>query len=132
MGSRGAFIDVKSKDFRFINGGKIYYSIGFDKKNNIKYLVQTFGSVKIPDYSHTCDRIYAVFDKKGRIKSIAIYENHEKIKSIDLLHTHTNPDGIKLNYHYHTDLYHQDVAHELSHDDIKLVEKVTKGAKKFI
>ena len=67
------------------------------------------------------------------IKSIGIYDNHNKIKSIDLTHDHFEPTLNKLlHHHYHTDLFHKEPAHELSDEDIKLVKKIKKGAKKYL
>ena len=83
MGSRGAFVNINNEDYRFVSGGQIYNNIGFDESSNVKYLVQSSGSIKVPDYSHTANRIYAIFDNKGNNKSIGIYENHIKVKSID-------------------------------------------------
>ncbi len=132
MGSRGAFVNINNNDFRFVSGGQIYNTVGFDESSNVRYLVQTSGAVKVPDYSHSSDRIYAVFDKKGNIKSIGIYENHIKVKSIDLGHPHYEPTlGKTLSAHYHTDLYHQDPAKELSENDWKLVNRIIKKGKKY-
>ena len=131
MGGRGSFVDVKGGNFDFVDGGQKYFAIGYDKENNIKYLIQPTGSVKVPDYSHTGERIYVII-QDGEVKSIGIYENHVKVKSIDLKHTHTNKDGTKLKEHYHSDLYHQGDAHPLSQEDLELVERVKKGAKKYI
>ena len=78
-------------------------------------------------------RIYAIFDNKGNIKSIGIYENHIKVKSIDLGHTHYEPTlGKTLTAHYHTDLYHRDPAKELSKSDWELVDSIIKIGKKYI
>lgn len=133
MGSRGAFLNINSGDFRFICGGQIYNTIGFDKTNNVKYLIQTSGSIKAPDYSHSPNRIYAIFDNKGKIKTIGVYANHIKIKSIDLGHTHYEPTlGKTLFAHCHTDLYHREPAKELDKSDWELVNSIIKNGKKYI
>lgn len=132
MGGRGAFRNVNTGDFTFVNGGQIYHAVGFDE--GIKYLIQEEGHTgqKVPDYSHTGDRIYVLLSK-GKVKSIGIYENHIKIKSIDLLHTHYEPTlGKRLDWHYHTDLEHKEPAHELSKSDMELVQRILKGAKKYL
>lgn len=132
MGGRGAFVNIDTGDFAFIDGGQIYHTVGFD--DGIKYLIQEKGHTgqKVPDYSHTADRIYVLLSN-GKVKSIGIYENHFKVKSIDLLHTHYEPTlGKKLGWHYHTDLGHKSPAHELSKSDMELVYKVLKGAKKYL
>ena len=131
MGGRASFVDVHNGNFDFVDGGQKYFSIGFDAKNNIKYLVQPVGSVKVPDYSHTGERIYAII-QNGEVKSIGIYENHNKVKSIDLKHKHTNKDGTKLNEHYHSDLHHVNDAKSLSKQDWELVDMVRKGAKNYL
>lgn len=51
MGSRGAFEDVVTGNFNFVEGGQTYKSIG--EVDGIKVLVKTSGSVKAPEYSHT-------------------------------------------------------------------------------
>lgn len=78
MGGRSSFVDIYGGNFDFVEGGQKYFSIGYDAANNIKYLVQPTGSVKVPDYSHTGERIYAII-QDGDIKSIGIYENHIKV-----------------------------------------------------
>lgn len=93
-------------------------------------MAQSSGSIKVPDYSHTANRIYAIFDNKGNNKSIGIYENHIKVKSIDLGHTHYEPTlGKTLTVHYHTDLYRRDPAKELSKSDWELVNSIIKKGK---
>ena len=48
MGSRSSFRNVNAGDFRFVEGGKTYISIGgFD---NVKILVKENGSVKAPNF----------------------------------------------------------------------------------
>ena len=95
-------------------------------------MIQSSGSIKVPDYTHTANRIYAIFDN-GNIKSIGIYENHIKVKSIDLGHAHYEPTlGKTLTAHYHTDPYHRDHAKELSESDWELVNSIIKKGKKYI
>lgn len=132
MGGRGVFKNINTGDFSFVEGGQIYHTVGFD--DGIKYLIQEEGHTgqKVPDYSHTADRIYVLLSK-GKVKSIGIYENHVKVKSIDLLHTHYEPTlGKTLEWHWHPDLEHKLPARELSNDDTKLVKKILKGAKKYL
>ena len=64
MGSRGAFVNISNGDYRFVSGGQIYNTIGFDDSSNIKYLVQSSGSIKFTDYSHIANKIYAIFKLK--------------------------------------------------------------------
>lgn len=132
MGGRGAFINVDMNEFTFIENGQIYHTIGFE--DNVKYIIQDDhkGGKKIPDYSHSDNGIYVLI-AKGKIKQIGIYEDHRKIKSIDLLHTHKNKiTGEILNWHYHDDLNHIEEPHKLSEDDIKLVYKIFKKGNKYL
>lgn len=86
MGSRGAFVDVNLGDFTFKEGGQWYQSIGLS--GDVKVLIQTKGSVKAPEYSHTANRIYAIV-QDGTLKHLAYYdENHNQAVSIDLQHYH--------------------------------------------
>jgi hypothetical protein len=100
MGSRGAFVNVSTGDFSFVEGGQRYYSVGtLSTDSNIKVLIQKSGAVKAPEYSHTADRVYAVV-QNGMLKHVSFYdENHNQTKSIDLLHTH-GKDRVKPHIHY--------------------------------
>lgn len=94
MGARGAFVDVNMADFTFVEGGQVYQSIGMFGK--VKVLIQTKGSVKAPEFSHTPNRIYAIV-QDGRLKHVAYYDGkHKQAVSIDLLHEHK---GIKPHRH---------------------------------
>ena len=53
MGSRGSMVSVKTSNFTFREAGRIYRKVGM--VGNIKVLVQTSGSVKAPEYSHTAN-----------------------------------------------------------------------------
>lgn len=121
MGSRGAFIDVDSGDFTFTENGQKYMAVGMI--DNVKVLVQTSGSVKALEYSHTANRIYAIV-QKGQLKHIAFYdENHKQIKAIDLMHKH---NGIIP--HYHLNMKHgKDEAYAISDEDKIFVSKIKKG-----
>ena len=86
MGARGAFVDVNMDNFTFVEGGQRYQSIGMLGK--VKVLIQTKGSVKAPEFSHTPNRVYAVA-QDGKLKHIAYYDDkHKQAVSIDLLHEH--------------------------------------------
>lgn len=94
MGARGAFVDVSMDDFTFIEGGQQYQSIGMS--GEVKVLLQTKGSVKAPEFSHTPNRVYAIV-QDGKLKHIAYYDDkHKQAVSIDLLHEHK---GIKPHRH---------------------------------
>lgn len=94
MGARGAFVDVSMDDFTFVEGGQQYQSIGMS--GEVKVLIQTKGSVKAPEFSHTPNRVYAVV-QEGKLKHIAYYDDkHKQAVSIDLLHEHK---GVKPHKH---------------------------------
>ena len=86
MGARGAFVDVNMDDFTFVAGGQQYQTIGMS--GEVKVLIQTKGSVKAPEFSHTANRVYAVI-QDGKLKHVAYYDDkHKQAVSIDLLHEH--------------------------------------------
>ena len=68
MGSRGSIVSVKTSNFTFREAGRIYRKV--EMVGNIKVLVQTSGSVKAPEYSHTANRIYAIV-QNGEVKHLA-------------------------------------------------------------
>ena len=89
MGSRGAFVDVNTGNFSFVQGGQHYMSLGSLSSNpNVKVIIQDSNAVKAPEYSHTPGRIYAVV-KNGELKHLAYYDDaHKQAVSIDLAHDH--------------------------------------------
>ena len=89
MGSRGAFVDVSSGNFSFVEGGQHYKSLGVLSSNsNVKIIMQDSNAVKAPEFSHTAGRIYAVV-KNGELKHLAYYdEDHKQAVSIDFSHDH--------------------------------------------
>ena len=84
MGSRGAFEDVNSGNFSFVDGGQHYMSLGsLSNDPNVKVLIQDSSNVKAPEFSHTPGRIYAIV-KEGVLKHLAYYdEDHKQAVSID-------------------------------------------------
>lgn len=67
MGSRGAFADVNTGNFTFVDGGQTYHSLG--EVDGVKVIVRDKGSVKAPEFSHTANRIYAVV-QDGKLKHL--------------------------------------------------------------
>lgn len=132
MGSRGAFVNVDSSDFTFVENGQIYHTIGFEDGIKFIYQEEHKSGKKIPDYSHEADTIYVLI-ANNQIKQIGVYKNHIKTRSIDLLHSHTNKlTHEKFKWHVHTDLFHQENATSLSNDDLSLVEKVFRLGGKYL
>lgn len=55
---------------------------------NVKVIIQDSNAVKVPEYSHTAGRIYAVV-KNGELQHLAYYDDaHKQAVSIDLAHDH--------------------------------------------
>ena len=98
MGSRGAYLDVKSHNFNFKENGQEYFSLGILSSNkNVKILMKKKGSVAPPLYSHTPGRIYAVV-QSGILKYLVYYdETHKQTVCIDFGHYH---NGIKPHVHF--------------------------------
>jgi len=117
MGSRSSFKNAGAGDFRFVENGKTYLSIGgFD---NVKILVKENGSVKAPEFSHTENRIYAII-QNGALKHLAYYdENHKQAVSIDLLHAH---HGVQPHKHLYLD--HSDNGIAISAEEEELIRKI--------
>ncbi|GEM_PF-3065593 len=117
MGSRGAFVNVEKGNFKFIEGGQTYRSIG--EVDGVKVLIKTSGSVKAPEYSHTANSVYAVV-QKGQLKHLSYYdENHNQSASIDLLHSHCG-----LRPHKHLYLNHSDNGIAITKKEQALIDKI--------
>ncbi len=123
MGSRGAFVDVNAGDFTFKDNGQKYFSIGsLSSDPNVKVLVQSEGSVKAPEFSHTAGRIYAI-TQDGALKHLTYYDEHNQHISVDLLHPHK---GVQP--HVHVDLNHDPKLHGVppTAEQIALINKIKK------
>ena len=119
MGSRGAFVDVASGNFNFVEGGQTYQSIG--EVDGVKVLVKITGSVKAPEYSHTANRVYAIV-QAGSLKHIAFYDdNHNQYVSIDLMHQHY---GVQPHKHFYLD--HSDTGISITKEDQAIIDKIKK------
>ena len=115
MGSRGAFENVETGNFNFVEGGQTFRSIG--EYDGVKVLVRDSGSVKAPEYSHTANRIYAIV-QEGALKHLTFYdENHNQSVSIDLLHSH---HGLMPHKHYKLD--HTDNGIPLSDSEMVMIK----------
>lgn len=78
MGSRGAFVDVDTGNFSFVEGGQHYIAVGELTGNlNVQVIIQDSNNVKAPEFSHTPGRIYAVV-KDGVLKHLAYYDDAHK------------------------------------------------------
>lgn len=119
MGGRSAFIDVDLGDFTFKDGGKQYNAVGV--VDGVKVLVQTSGSVKAPEFSHSPNRVYAIV-QGNKLKHVALYdESHNQRICIDLWHPHK---GISPHKHY--DLNHKDKGIPITVAEQALVDKIKK------
>lgn len=124
MGSRGAFVDVNSGNFTFIEGGQHYKSLGVLSSNpNVKVIIQDSSNVKAPEFSHTAGRIYAVV-KEGVLKHLAYYdENHNQAVSIDFLHAH---NGVQPHRHVYMRHNKNDPGIPPTRAEKQLIRKIKK------
>lgn len=117
MGSRGAFVNVNTKDFTFVDDGQTYHSIG--EVDGVKVLVRDKGSVKAPDYSHTKNRVYAVI-QNGSLKHLSWYDDdHNQRVSIDFLHPHK---GVQPHKHIYLD--HIGPGIPITEKELELANKI--------
>ncbi len=117
MGSRGAFVGVDSGDYRFVDDGQTYFSLG--EVDGVKVIMRPKGSVKAPEYSHTANRTYAIV-QDGKLKHLTFYGyDHKQEKSIDLLHSHHG-----LIPHKHLHLNHSDRGIPITFEEEKLIQKI--------
>lgn len=118
MGSRGAFEDVNTGNFTFVDGGKTFNSIG--EVDGVKVLVRADGySVKAPEYSHTENRIYAVV-QGNKLKHLTFYgDDHKQKVSIDVSQEHW---GVKPHKHYN--LNHNDHGIPINENEQAMIDKI--------
>jgi hypothetical protein len=117
MGSRGAFVSTKLGNFIFREGNRIYKSVG--TVSGINVLIQTKGSIKAPEFSHTPNRIYAIL-QDGAVKHIAYYDkNHHQSACIDFGHKHIGECP-----HKHLYLDHKSPGAPLNSKDRKNIAKI--------
>lgn len=124
MGSRGAFVDVKTGKFDFVDNGQHYMSLGtLSSDSNVKILIQDSNNVKAPEYSHTPGRIYAII-KDGKLKHLAYYDNtHKQAVSIDFAHEHK---GVKPHRHIYLSHNKKDPGVPPTASEMKLIKKIKK------
>ena len=123
MGSRGSMVSVKTSNFTFREAGRIYRKVGM--VGNIKVLVQTSGSVKAPEYSHTANRIYAIV-QNGEVKHLAYYDkDHHQAACIDFGHPH---DGLRPHKHLYMN-HKKGEGVNLNSKDRKLIVKLKRRYK---
>ena len=117
MGSRGAFQDVDTGKFNFVENGQNYHTVG--DVDGVQVILQNSGAVKAPEYSHSAERAYAIV-QNGKLKHLSFYdETHRQIISIDLLHQHHG-----LMPHKHLNLDHSDKGIPITADEEKLIKKI--------
>ena len=117
MGSRGAFQDVDTGKFNFVENGQNYHTVG--DVDGVQVILQNSGAVKAPEYSHSAERAYAIV-QNGKLKHLSFYdETHRQIISIDLLHQHHG-----LMPHKHLNLDHRDKGIPITADEEKLIKKI--------
>ena len=123
MGSRSSFASVKIGNFTFREGRRTYRKVGM--VSGIKVLVQTSGSVKAPEYSHSPNRIYAIV-QNGEVKHLAYYDKdrHQSV-CIDFNHSH---DGLKPHKHLYMN-HKKGEGVKLNSKDRKLIAKLKRRYK---
>ena len=124
MGSRGAFIDVDTGNFDFVENGQHYMSVGVLSSNpNVKILVQDSNAVKAPEFSQTPGRVYAIV-KDGQLKHLTYYgRNHNQSVSIDCDHTHK---GIRPHRHIHLNHDKNEPGVPPSIEELELIRRIKK------
>ncbi len=84
-------------NFHFKEGGQNYHSVG--EVDEIQVIIQDSGSVKVPEYSHTANRSYAIV-QNGKLRQLTFYdETHSQVVSIDLMHQHHGLYLLRHNNH---------------------------------
>ena len=122
MGSRGSFVSTNTGNFTFREGHRLYKCIG--RISGVEVLMQTKGSVKAPELSHSPARTYAIL-QGNIIKHIAYYDQeHHQSACIDFGHTHGG-----LRPHKHLYLDHKSPASPLNAQDKKLIAKLKRKYK---
>ncbi len=122
MGSRSSFVSVKTGNFTFREGRRTYRKVGM--VSGIKVLVQTSGSVKAPEYSHSPNRIYAIV-QNGEVKHLAYYDkDRHQAACIDFNHPHKGKVP-----HKHLYLNHEGETADLNSKDRKLIAKLKRRYK---
>ena len=124
MGSRGAFVNVNTGIFSFVQSGQHYMSLGSLSSNpNVKVIIQDSNAVKAPEYSHTPGRIYAVV-KNGELKHLAYYDDaHKQAVSIDLAHDHK---GVQPHRHVYLSHNKNDPGIPPTAEESALIKKIKK------
>lgn len=75
-----------------------YKSVFFISKNiEVIQLKDSNRRIKLPEESQTPNRVYAIFDKNGALKSIARYDS-DCLKKFEMHFDHEH-DGLKPHYH---------------------------------
>ena len=123
MGGRGSFLDVNTNNFMFKEGGQTF--VTRQTIAGVKIIEKIDGrSVGVPQFSHSANSVYAVI-QNGVLKHITFYdENHNQVRSIDLLHKHN-----KMIPHVHINLEHIEPAYPPTQKDIKLINRIKKEGK---
>lgn len=124
MGGRGAFKNIDSKDFTFVEGGQTYVKVG--EVAGVEVLIRKGKlSVKAPEYSHSASKIYAIL-QDGEIKHLSFYdENHKQVKLIDFMHTH-GINHVKPHVHFNMTHVKNEPGTSPSVEDYAIIEKINK------
>lgn len=118
MGGRASFVNVNVGDFSFTSGGQTFVSRGMIGDVKVIEKISGTGSVGVPRFSHTANRIYAVV-QDGSLKYLALYDNHNQKICIDLMHNHGG-----MMPHVHLNGNHDGPVRELNNYENELVAKI--------
>jgi hypothetical protein len=118
MGGRGAASGVSAQGYRYGTEFKTLMSV-----NNIKFVqYQNNESAKIPKETMSSERnrVYALINRQGNLKSITFYGKDERLRrQIDLDHKHG-----KEQPHAHSGYEHLKATVPLTKGDMAYIEKV--------
>ncbi len=122
MGGRGAFKNVSSKDFTFVENGQTYFKVA--EIDGVEILVRKGNvSVKAPEYSHSANKIYATL-QNGKLKHLSFYdENHKQFKSIDFMHEH-GTNHVKPHVHFGMQHIKDEKGTPPSRADYEIIDKI--------
>lgn len=122
MGGRGAASGFSDSGKRYGTEYSTLYQSG-----NIKFVKVKDGANTAPLETMTKGRIYVTVDKESdRLKSITYYDqSNKRVKQIDLDHYH-KINGKPLKPHTQYGYYHNGKAVDLSTDEQRMVDNVTR------
>lgn len=122
MGGRGAFVDVKNNDFRFVENGQTFITVG--EIDGIEIIIRKKPyATNVPMYSHGENKIYAVV-KNGKLKSLAYYDEfHCQARCVDFDHKH-GTNHVVPHVHFYLNHNPEESGNPANFEDLKNAEKI--------